>query len=197
MMAPQNYIGTAKDKITVSWSSDCSLSWDSARELLVKIENGVAGSWKRRHDKFLSISELLKDSTAVSGKKLAFYIPRRLQSEKDVFNVITQLVIHLPLTLLNRPGSRYIVNMCQIGFIQNRANDKAIPEAKQPTDKNKSGKVGRKCILDCFSNIPGIASELQKPIDLKHKKNGEIMQSPHVGCQYNIPWNYNTTWNNM
>ena len=115
-MAPQNYIGTAKDKITVSWSSDCSLSWDSARELLVKIENGVAGSWKRRHDKFLSISELLKDSTAVSGKKLAFYIPGRLQSEKDVFNVITQLVIHLPLTLLNRPGSRYIVNMCQIGF---------------------------------------------------------------------------------
>ena len=81
MMLTQNYIGTAKDRITVSCSNDCFLSWDSPFELLVEMENSVAGSWKRRHETFLSISEfislnnLLKDSSAVSGKKLAFYVP--------------------------------------------------------------------------------------------------------------------------
>ena len=103
MMATQNYTGTAKDRITVSCSNDCSLSWDSALKLLVEIENGVAGSWRRLHDNFLSISELvslatlLKDSTAVSEKEFAFYVPSRLPSEKRLLNVITQLVAHLPL----------------------------------------------------------------------------------------------------
>ena len=103
MMATQNYTGTAKDRITVSCSNDCSLSWDSALKLLVEIENGVAGSWRRLHENFLSISELvslatlLKDSTAVSEKEFAFYVPTRLQSEKCLLNVITQLVAHLLL----------------------------------------------------------------------------------------------------
>ena len=100
MVATQNYTGTAKDRITVLCSNDCSLSWYSVLELLVEMENGVVGSWKRRHDKFLSISELissanlLKDSTPVSEKELGFYISSRLQCEKCVFNVITQLVAH-------------------------------------------------------------------------------------------------------
>ena len=106
----------------MSCSNDCCLSWDSALELLVEMESVVAGSCKQRHDKFLSISELislanlLKDSTAVSEKELAFSVPSRLQPEKCVFNVITKLVAHLQLMLLNRPESHYIVNMHQIGF---------------------------------------------------------------------------------
>ena len=85
-MAIQNYIGTAKE--SVSCSNGCSLSWDLAHELLVEMVNGVSGSWKLCCDKFLSISELirlaslLKDSTAVSQKELAFHVPSISQSEK-------------------------------------------------------------------------------------------------------------------
>ena len=111
----------------------------------------------------------MKDSTAVSENELAFYVPNRLQSEKCVFNVITQLVAHLPLMLLNRPESRSR-NMHQIDFdceqldslFKNRADDKAIPEAKQPTEKSKSGEGGRESILDRFPNIPDIATEFIK-----------------------------------
>ena len=53
--------------------------------------------------------------------------------------------------LLNRPESGYIVNIHQINFdckeldslSKNRADNKALPEAKQSTEKNKSGKGGR------------------------------------------------------
>ena len=140
------------------------------------MENGVAGSWKQCHDKFLSISKfmslanLLKDSTVVSEKELAFYIPSRLQSEKCLFNVITQLVADLPLMLLNRPESCYIVNIHQTVFdceeldslFKNCADGKAIPEAKQPTEKNRGGKGSRKFILDCFPDIPDIATKFIK-----------------------------------
>ena len=46
MMATQNYTGTAKGRITVSCSNYCSLSWDSAPELLVEMENSVVGSFE-------------------------------------------------------------------------------------------------------------------------------------------------------
>ena len=60
--------------------------------------------------------------------------------------------------------------MHQIGFdceeldslLKNRTDDKAIPEAKQPTKRNKSGKGGRKSMLDRFPNIPDIATEFIK-----------------------------------
>ena len=153
MIATQNYIGTVKDRITVSCGNDCSLLYDSTLELLVEMKSGVAGSWKWHHDKFLSISELislanpLKDSTAVSKKELALHIPSRLQPEKFVCNIITQLVAHLTLMLLTRPESCYIINIHQIGFdckevdlfFKNRADNKAIPGTKQPTEKNESG----------------------------------------------------------
>ena len=53
--------------------------------------------------------------------------------------------------LLNRPESHYIVNIHQISFdckeldslSKNCADNKALPEAKQSTEKNKSGKGGR------------------------------------------------------
>ena len=64
--------------------------------------------------------------------------------------------------LLNRLESRYIVKMHQTdldceeldSLFKNRADNKAIPEAKQPTEKNKSDKGNRKSILDRFPNIP-------------------------------------------
>ena len=64
--------------------------------------------------------------------------------------------------LLNRLESRYIVNMHQTSFdceelnllFKSRADNKAIPEAKLPTEKNKSDKGGKKSILDRFPNIP-------------------------------------------
>ena len=37
---------------------------------------------------------------------------------------------------------------------KSRADNKAIPEAKQPIEKNKSDKGIRKSILDRFPNIP-------------------------------------------
>ena len=71
---------------------------------------------------------------------------------------------------VNRPESRHVINMHQTGFhceeldsfFKNRADDKAIPEAKQPTKRNKSGKGGRKSMLDHFPNIPDIATEFTK-----------------------------------
>ena len=73
---------------------------------------------------------------------------------------------------------RHVVNMHQIGFdyekldsfFKNRADYKAIPEAKQPKEKNKSGEGGRKSILDCFSNIPDIATEFIKANGFKVQK---------------------------
>lgn len=47
-------------------------------------------------------------------------------------------------------------------LFKNRADDKAIPGAKQPTEKNNSGEGGRKFILDYLPNISDIATEFIK-----------------------------------
>ena len=64
--------------------------------------------------------------------------------------------------------------MHQIGFeceelhslFKNRADDKAIPEAKQPTEK-KSGKGGTKSIVDRFPDTADIATEFLRANQFK------------------------------
>ena len=75
-----------------------SLSWESANEVLIEIENSNTSRWNRLLHKLLSISELiqlvnlLRDSTGVSMDELLFYVPSRF---KDLSIPANQLLSHL------------------------------------------------------------------------------------------------------
>ena len=101
---------------------------------------------------------------------MACYVPTRLESEKCVFKVITELVAHLPIILLHRPESRYTINMHQIGFDCEELDrdSKAVMKTKLSLKRSnqqrriKVAKAAKKSILDHFPNMPDIATEFIK-----------------------------------
>ena len=137
------------------------MSWESAIETLIEIENSNTSRWKHLLHKLLSISELiqlanlLRDSTAVSMDELLFYVPSRF---KDLSN---QLLSHLPLLLVKKPNCQYLVNMHQVDlnnpeldsiFQSTKSND-SVPVATVQKEKGK-GRNGRRIpILQKFQDI--------------------------------------------
>ena len=99
--------------------NNSSLSWESAFEILIEIENGNS-EWAGRDDNCFSISELislgnlLKDCTAILDSEFAIYVPKRLNSK--ISTIITQIAVHFPVLVLNKADCQYIVNMHQIDF---------------------------------------------------------------------------------
>ena len=146
--------------------NNSSSSWESALESLLEIENGNSANWQSQVNRNLSISELidLGNSTTVSDKELVFYIPDRLQSNLN--NIINQLATHLPLLMVHKPDSRFIVNMHQIACNDSELENifeivddcDNLQEPKENVTKHNAGKGGRKYIIDKFLNIPLLAT---------------------------------------
>ena len=114
MTLTKNFAVNTQTTVNISCSNNCSLSWKSAIETLIEIENSNTSRWKHLLHKLLSISELiqlanlLRGSTAVSTDELLFYVPSRL---KDLSIVVNQLISHLPLLFVKKPNCQYLVNM--------------------------------------------------------------------------------------
>ena len=156
-----------------------SLSWESAFEVLIEIENGNS-EWEGQEDKCLSISELInlgnliKDCTAISESELAFYVPNRLSAK--ISTIITQVAVHFPVMILNKTEFKYIVNMHQIDFNDDELDriflfdevKENVPVAKQgESSRNVGHHGGRKSILEKFPDIPFIATEYIKSCGFK------------------------------
>ena len=84
MALTKSFAVNAQTTVNISCNNNCSLSWESAIETLIEIENSNTSRWNRLLHKLLSISELirlanlLRNSTAVSMDELLFYIPLSL-----------------------------------------------------------------------------------------------------------------------
>ena len=102
IMGTKKYLPAPKESVKLICRNDCSLTWSFALDILTEIENG---------NSFLAISELieisnlLKDSSAVSEQELLFYIPLRLIKEVD--SVLEQLCTHLPVFILRNDKHRF------------------------------------------------------------------------------------------
>ena len=85
MTLTKNFAVNTQTTVNISCSNNCSLSWKSAIETLIEIENSNTSRWKHLLHKLLSISELiqlanlLRDSTAVSMDEMLFYVPSRFK----------------------------------------------------------------------------------------------------------------------
>ena len=109
-----------KSSVYITCFNNSSLSWESAFDILVEIENGDSEKWADQTDRCFSVSELLslgnllKDCTAVVDSEFVLYIPKRLSSKLS--NVTTQLAAHFLVLIINKPNCQYVVNMNQIDF---------------------------------------------------------------------------------
>ena len=74
-----------KSSVSVICFNNSSLSWESAFDILVEIENGDSEKWADQTDQCFSVPELLgnlqKDCTAVVDSELVLYIPKILSSK--------------------------------------------------------------------------------------------------------------------
>ena len=176
IMETKKYLPTKNELVKLVCRNDCTLTWGAALDLLTEFENGNSFVHKRNATKFLtvaeliSISNLLKDSSAVSENELLFYLPSRLQKEVD--SIIEQLCTHLPILILHKATQRYVINMFQIDFdcdelnsiFETESSNKTIPEAgaNGENSKGKGRCGGRKSILNKFPTIPDAATEFIK-----------------------------------
>ena len=103
MTLTKNFAVNTQITVNISFNNSCSLSWESAVETLIEIENSNPSRWSRLLHKLLSISELIQlanlDSTAVSMDKLLFYVPSRFIDLSIVANL---LLSHLPFLLVKK-----------------------------------------------------------------------------------------------
>ena len=158
--------------------NNSSLSWESAFEILIEIENGNS-EWAGRDDKCFSISELislgnlLQDCTAIFDSEFALYVPKRLNSK--ISTIITQIAVHFPVLVLNKADCQYIVNMHQIDFNDAELDsiflldddERKLSEPIQEGARNVGRNGGRKSILEVFPDIPVIATEYIKSCGFK------------------------------
>ena len=197
IMGTKKYLPAPKESVKLICRNDCSLTWSFALDILTEIENGNSFGDKRENRKFLAISELieisnlLKDSSAVSEQELLFYIPSRLIKEVD--SVLEQLCTHLPVFILRNDKHRYVINMYQLGFDSDELNaifgvkpeKESVPEPKEgECSKGKGRCGGRKSVLSKFPTIPDVATEFIKSSGFK--ANERSRETTIVSCGVSV-----------
>ena len=168
-------------------NNNCSLSWESAIETLIEIENSNTSRWNRLLHKLLSISELiqlanlLRDSTAVSMDELLFYVPSRF---KDLSIVANQLLSHLPLLLVKKPNCQYLVNMHQVelnnpeldSIFQSTKSNDSVPIATVKKRKERAEMAAGYPFYKNFRTFLMLLQNSLKPAVLKpRKKEGKAL----------------------
>ena len=179
MTSTKNFAVNTQATVNISCNNNCSLSWESAIETIsTKIEKSNTSRWNRLLHKFLSISELIqlanlpRASTAVSMGELLFYVPSRF---KDLSIIANQLLSHLPLLLVKKLNSQYLINMHEVelgnpkldsAFQIPKSND-SIPIATVQKEKGKGRNGGRIPILQRFPDVSHVATEFIKTSGFK------------------------------
>ena len=154
MALTKNFSVNTQTTVNIPCNNDCSLSWESATETLIEIENSNTSSWNSFLHKLLSIFELiqlanlLRDSTAVSMDEL---VPSRF---KDLSIVANQLLSHLPLLFIKKPNCQYLVNMHQVEL-----NNPELDSIFQSTKSNDSVPIAAVHVATEFIKASGFKAQ--------------------------------------